>query len=295
MKKVIDLHIHSNFSEDADLSVEEIFRLAQESSLSAISIADHDSIKSIEASKAIENNYPVEYVPGVEITTVFSVDGSQQHILGYYVDDKNSALVKTIDKIEKFRLVIAQKRIDALKAIGFVVDEDRIWEMTGDRPPSATSAMIEVFRNENNSEDKRLYDYLHGEKKETRIAHFYRDFFTEGKSAYVPFQSISIKECADIIKEAGGIPVLAHPKFVKDREWLDQIVDSGIQGIEAISTYHNTEDIEFFLGYANKHNLLITAGSDFHGSTSKPKIKLGGQPGGDYSYFKNLKDFYYKK
>ncbi len=292
MEKATDLHIHSHFSEDADLSIEEIFKLAQESSISAISIADHDSIKSIEPAKTIQKKYPVEYIPGVEITTVLSADGSQQHILGYFVDDKNPVLLEALKKIGELRLIITQKRIDAIKNIDFVLDEDRIWNMAGGRPPSATSIMIELFRNEKNSNDKRLYDYLHGNKKESRISHFYRDYFTEGGPAYVPFQSISVKEGVDVIKSAGGIPVIAHPIFVKNKEWLDIITDSGIMGIEAVSTYHKKNDVEFYTKYAEEHNLIITSGSDFHGPTSKPHIKLGGQSDRNFRYFEDLKNFY---
>jgi len=78
---------------------------------------------------------------------------------------------------------------------------------------------------------------------------------------------------------------------VKKKEWLDTIRSYKIQGIEAISSYHSKEDIKFYLEYAKKYNLLVTPGSDFHGPTSKPKVKLGGISGNNYSYLQKLKDF----
>ena len=291
MPEKIDLHIHSNFSEDGDLSVEEIFRLAESKNISAIAITDHDSIQSITAAKSICGNYSLEYVPGVEITTVFSADGSQQHILGYFVDEKSTHLIEAISKIENYRINITHKRIEALKKIGFSLDEARIWKMADGRPPGATSITFEILENEKNQNDKRLSDYITGVKKEKRVLNFYRDFLTEGKPAYIPFQSLSVEEGASVIKKAGGIPVLAHPVFVKDRAWLDLITEAGILGIEAVSTYHEKADIEFFLEYAHKKNLLATAGSDFHGPTAKPNIKLGGQDGMDYEYYNKLKKF----
>ncbi len=295
MSKYIDLHIHSNFSEDADLSVEEIFDLANELSISAISIADHDSIESIRSANAVKDKYPIEYVPAVEITTVFPVDGSQQHILGYYINNESPVIQEALNYIEKLRIEITKKRILALKDLGFIMDEDRIWEMTGDRPPGATSAMLEVLNNVENANDKRLHEYLHGKKKRNRVIHFYRDYLTEGKPAYIPFQSITVEEGIDVIKRSGGIPVLAHPIFIKEMKWLDIIVDSGIQGFEAISTYHNKSEVEFYMEFARKHGLLITAGSDFHGPSAKPKIKLGGQAGMEYDYLEKLKAFHEKK
>ena len=105
---------------------------------------------------------------------------------------------------------------------------------------------------------------------------------------------IAVEEGIDVIKRSGGIPVLAHPVFIKERKWLDIIVDSGIQGFEAISTYHNKSEVEFYMEFARKHGLLITAGSDFYGPSSKPKIKLGAQAGMKYDYFEKLKDCHEK-
>ncbi len=291
MSKLIDLHIHSNYSEDADLSVDEIFRLASDLLLSAISITDHDSLESITAAKSISDGYSVEYVPGVELTTVFPEDGSQQHVLGYFVDENDTVLRSVLERIYNYRFSIARKRIEALKRIDFALRDDRIWELTADRPPTATSIMLEVFNNEKNSRDPRLRDYFYGKKVENRMSHFYREFLSEGGAAYVPFESISLKEGIDVIRRAGGISVLAHPVFIKRREWLDTVVDYGIEGIEAITTYHDQEDTRFFLEYAKRKNLLITAGSDFHGQTSKPQVKLGGIEGNDYKYLSLLKEY----
>lgn len=292
MGKTIDLHIHSNFSEDADLSVEEIFKSACNLPLSAISITDHDSIESLEVARSISPKYDIEYVPGVEITSVLPVDGSQQHILGYFIDEKNNDLINALDRIKKSRILITNKRIEMLQNLGFAMNEERIWDMTGGRSPTATSIMVEIFDNEKNFNDARLYEYFYGDKKDDKLGSFYREYLIEGKPAYVPFQTIDIKEAVEIIKKADGIPVLAHPKFVKKREWLDQIRGYGIEGIEAISTYHTPEDRKFYLEYAMKNSLLITSGSDFHGPTAKPKVKLGGISGNDYSLLQKIKDFY---
>ncbi len=292
--KKIDLHIHSSFSEDADLSVNEIFKSATEASIAVISITDHDSIQSIGEALVIKEQYPVEYIPGVEITTVFPADGSQQHILGYYVDPGNTGINEIIEKITDFRKIVARERIDALRNINFTLDEANILKTTGDRPISAVSIMLEILTNKNNLNDPRLEVYLRGEKKNDKIRHFYRDYLLEGKPAYVPFRSISCSEGIDTIKAAGGVPVLAHPVFVKKTEFLDDLKEMGLGGIEAVSTYHKPKETAFYLEYASKNDLLITAGSDFHGKTSKPDIKLGEQEGMYYSYFEKLKEYHLK-
>ncbi|MFH0977290.1 MAG: PHP domain-containing protein [Spirochaetota bacterium] len=295
MNKKIDLHIHSNFSEDADLSIEELFKQAMESSVSVIAITDHDSVKSIDIASNTSKRYQIEYIPGIEITTVFPVDNSQQHILGYYINNKDSELLRCLDKIAELRKKIARQRIEALRKLNFSLNEDNIWALTGDRPPTAVSIMTEIFSNKNNLNDKRLYDYLHGEKKDNKMGQFYKDYFTENGQAYVPFESVSTREGIEIIKKAGGVPIIAHPVFLKEKRYLDIILEMGIAGMEAISTYHKQEDVIFYSDYAVKNNLLITAGSDYHGPTAKPHIKLGKQDGMDYSYYEKLKDFHNMK
>jgi 3',5'-nucleoside bisphosphate phosphatase len=290
MNKKIDLHIHSNFSEDADLSIDEIFNLAQESSISAISITDHDSIESIDKAKIISKNYSLEYITGVEISTVFPIDNSQQHILGYFINNKDKGLSDCLEKITGYRKEIEKLRIEALKKFNFSLDENKIRQMTGNRPSTAVSIMTELFTNKANLNDQRLYDYLYGEKKDRKIYHFYKDYFTKNGLAYVPFKSISTLEGIEVIKKAGGIPVIAHPIMLNKKKYLNIIKEMGILGIEAVSTYHKQKDIEFYLKYAKKNKLLITAGSDFHGPTAKPHIKLGSQDGMDYSFFEKLKE-----
>jgi 3',5'-nucleoside bisphosphate phosphatase len=290
MNKKIDLHIHSNFSEDADLSVNEIFDLAKRSLLSAIAITDHDSVDSIAEAKNISKNYSMEYIPGVEITTVFPIDGSQQHILGYFIDNKNIGLIDCLEKIAGFRKIIENERIEALRKLGFSLNENNIRQMTGERPSTAVAITNELLNNETNLNDPRLQVYLNGEKKDRRIYYFYQDYFTKKGPAYVQFQSVSTQEGIEIIKNAGGIPVIAHPIMLDKKEYLDTVKEMGIAGIEAVSTYHKENDVEFYLKYAKKNKLLITAGSDFHGPTAKPHIKLGMQDGMDYRYFEVLKN-----
>jgi hypothetical protein len=287
--KTIDLHMHSRYSEDGDHSVDELFAIAREAGLSAISITDHDSLESIADCADASVQHGVEYVPGVEVSTVFPVDGSQQHILGYYIDETSERLVSALESIHACRIIVAKNRMKALHAIGFALDEDWVWETAGGRAPTATAIMRAVLENGENSSDPRLGDYIKGDKADNRLFHFYREYLLEGKPAHVPFESIPMAEGIDAIKSAGGVPVLAHPKFVRKREWLDIIRGYGIRGIEAISSYHEPEDIEFYLSYAQKTGLLVTAGSDFHGPTTKPRVAMGGVEGNDYRLLEKLR------
>jgi 3',5'-nucleoside bisphosphate phosphatase len=284
----IDLHIHSRHSEDGDLTVPQIFTLAESSGLSAISITDHDSTSSIPEALRLLHGSPLRYIPGVEITTVLPEDGSQQHILGYFVDPASERLIAILDTIQNHRITIARKRMDSLRSLGISIDQERVWKMTDGRAPTATSIMKEAIMAKENEADACLETYRTGEKRDNPLMNFYRDFFAYGKPAYVPFESIPTAAGISAVTAAGGIPVLAHPVFVKDRSMLDSIVAQGLRGIEAISSYHSPADIESFISYAGMRGLLVTAGSDFHGPTTKPKVKLGDIQGNRFEYFTRL-------
>lgn len=288
--KTVDLHIHSRYSEDGDYPVDELFILAANAGLAAISVTDHDSIESIADCPPASGRTGVEYVPGVEVTTVFPIDGSQQHILGYFIDHAADGLEPTLRKIRGHRARVAAARMKALQAIGFAIDADMVWEIAGGRAPTATAITLAVLENPKNFPDPRLKEYFSGTKADNRLFHFYREFLLEGKPAYVPFESISTSEGVEAIQNAGGIPVLAHPKFVRKREWLDIIREYGIRGIEAVSSYHGPEDIGFYLEYARKTGLLVTAGSDYHGPTTKPRVAMGGITGNDYRLLESLRN-----
>lgn len=288
MGRTIDLHIHSSHSEDGEYPVAELFSMARDAGIDAISITDHDDIQSIRDAEGLPAEYGVKYIPGVEVTTVFPVDASQQHILGYFIRENDHAFIATLRTIQTLRAKVAAKRIEALRNIGFTLNDTRINEMSAGRAPTATSIMREIFLNEDNKDDPRLRDYFSGKNKNNRLPSFYRAYFTEGKPAYVQFESIPTRDGIAAILSAGGIPVLAHPVFVKNRAWLDIIRDYGIQGIEAVSTYHSSEECRFFQEYAHTNGLCITAGSDFHGPQSKPLVKMGGISGNDYSLVESL-------
>ncbi|TAL32707.1 MAG: PHP domain-containing protein [Spirochaetes bacterium] len=276
MSARIDLHIHSRYSEDGDLPVADLFALAESRGLAAISITDHDSIESIPDARACSGTSPVHYVPGAEITTVLPEDGSQQHILGYFIDPASPDLQAILKTIQEYRTAIAVKRMEALRAQGIFMDADRVWKMADGRAPAATSIMREAIGAPENAGLDFLETYRTGPKSDNPLMNFYRDYLVEGKPGYVNFESIPTARGIRAILDAGGIPILAHPVFVKNRSLLDVIAGNGIMGIEAISSYHSPEEIEFFTAYARSRRLLITAGSDFHGPTTKPKVAMGG-------------------
>ncbi len=103
---------------------------------------------------------------------------------------------------------------------------------------------------------------------------FYRDYLRGGKPAFVPMEDISTLSAIRKIRWLGAIPVLAHPSDTGEDN-LRALVEHGLEGLEAYSPYHTSSEQEAFRVFAERHGLLVTAGSDFHGEKIKPDIELG--------------------
>lgn len=118
--------------------------------------------------------------------------------------------------------------------------------------------------------------YSGGNRSENPFVNFYWDFCSKNKPAYAPVEYIPLKEAVGIIIESGGVPVLAHSQnnIGLDEEALVRIIGQGVKGIEVYSSYHDRTAVHNYERLADKHDLLKTVGSDFHGKT-KPSIKLG--------------------
>lgn len=96
-----------------------------------------------------------------------------------------------------------------------------------------------------------------------------------GAPAYVERYKISIEETILLIKDIGGVPILAHPGLIKNKEILNYCLNKGIKGVEAIHPKHSKEDVLYLIEFAKKNKLLVTGGSDFHGDRNDDGILLG--------------------
>ena len=96
-----------------------------------------------------------------------------------------------------------------------------------------------------------------------------------GTPAYVERYKITIRQTINLINQAGGIPILAHPGLIKNKKILNYCVSQGIKGIEAIHSKHKEKDILYLIEFAKKNNLVITGGSDFHGDRGHKQLILG--------------------
>jgi predicted metal-dependent phosphoesterase TrpH len=276
---VIDLHIHTNASSDGQHSPREIFEMARDKGLRAIAFADHNSVDNVEEGFRISKEFGVEFISALELNTFHN--GLDLHLLAFFIDPRSPALKNWLQSIHRKKQEQAKKRAEKLNELGFTFSWEDLRKFSGDRLPTGMSFLQAILSRMENRNDSRLRPYIDGKRSDSPYVNFYRDYLRGGKPAFAPMEDVSTITAIGKIKELGGIPILAHPSDTGE-ETLRQLIDHGLEGLEVYSSYHDTLEQEAFRAFAEKHGLLITVGSDFHGKGVKPDVELGGVAG-DYS------------
>ncbi len=272
----VDLHMHSIYSDDGELLVEKIVDLAKNNNTSVIAITDHNSVKGV--TKAIEygKKKDVKVISGVELDCTYN--GLNLHLLGYGFDSSLPIFNEIYDDVFRQEIANSEEKIRLIQdSTDLEVDKDKILKLANGQIVTGELIGEVILEEKNNHKNKLLQPYLPGgEKDDMPFVHFYWDFFSQGKIAYTPMEFLDFSNAIKIIKDAGGIAVLAHPgnNLKSDKNIVHELIKAGIDGIEVYSTYHKDEDTEFFKKVAEENNLIITCGTDFHGK-NKPNIKLG--------------------
>ncbi|MDP4979795.1 MAG: PHP domain-containing protein [Desulfobacterales bacterium] len=262
----IDLHIHSTAS-DGTLTPAQILDRAQAQHLRAIAITDHDTIDG--SKEALQIGIPscLHFLTGVELSAapppLLRRSGSF-HILGYGLRLDDDELNHTLLVLQHARENRNPAIIESLGRLGFDMTLAEVVEMVGESQigrPHIARLMLKK-------------GYVHS------IDEAFDRYLGTGKPAYVDKYRISCQRALELIHGAGGIPILAHPYLLslKDAAEVEKLVISlkkiGLGGIEALYPEHPPHATAFYKELADRHHLLITGGTDFHGSL-KPDIQLG--------------------
>lgn len=271
----LDLHMHSNISNDGEFSPQKLMELCSENSIKVAALADHNSTRGIKIAKIHADKLGFKLIPAIELDCTFKdVD---LHVLGYGIDPDYVSF-ETIEKsIEEQEIGTSKKRMELVKNMGISFDCDEVMKLSKNGAITGEMIAEAALKDDNNKNNALMKPfYPGGNRSDNPYVNFYWDFCSKGKGAYVPMEFISLSDAIKLIQAAGGIPVLAHPgnNVKENEEFLKDIILSGIVGMEVYSSYHSPAQIEFYSKQAEKYNLIKTLGSDFHGKT-KPSIKLG--------------------
>jgi len=274
----LDLHMHSNFSNDGEFSPKELMELCFESGVKVAALADHNSVKGIQEAMLYAEEFGIKLIPAIELDCSFR--GVDLHVLGYGIDSSYYAFEELEINVQVMQRATSLKLMELVKQMGIFFHYSEVLELS--RNGVVTGEMIaEVALNDDRNKNNILMSpfFPSGERSDNPYVNFYWDICSKGKGAYVPIKFMDLLEAIKLIYDAGGVPILAHPgnNIKEDEELLHHIVQAGVAGIEVYSTYHTRGQIEFYERQAEKYSLIKTLGSDFHGKT-KPSIKLGGAP-----------------
>ena len=258
---MIDLHIHSIHS-DGTKTPSELLNLAKEKNIKILSLTDHDGIEG--SRRLVETPHEgITIYSGVELNA--KVDKGQMHILGYNIDLSNKDLndkLKELKENSKYNIMLYVKQLKDDYNIELPQEDiDKILNREGNiGRPLLALLLIKYGYVETVSE---AFDKYLGDEKVRQHKMW-----------------ITKEECIELIINAGGVPVLAHPftlKLTNDelKEELKYLVSIGLKGIEVIHSKGKEDERGYYKELAKEFNLITTGGTDYHGPEVKPSIELG--------------------
>ena len=279
--KAIDLHVHSNKS-DGTYFPTELVDYAIEKGLAAIALTDHDTVDGLdeimEYADVLNSASVLEIIPGIEFSTEY--EGRDIHILGLYIDYKSAEFEKPLQEFVNSRIVRNEKMCRLLQTAGIDITYEKLCEEFPDSVITRAHYGSYLLK----------YGYIKS------INEAFEKYIGDHCPYFVPREKVTPQDAVQLILKAKGVPILAHPPlYHMSDSRLDKLVatlkDAGLMGIEAIySTYSSSEERDM-RRLAEKYDLLISGGSDFHGE-NKPNLDLGtgyGKLYVDYSVLEKIK------
>ena len=251
MTRLADLHIHTNYS-DSTQTPEEVILDARQQGLACIAITDHDTIDGVAPAMKAAKPFAIEVLPGIELSS--EAAGRDIHILGYLFEYNNESFVKKIKYMQDVRVERMREMIDKLKGLG--IDNIALEEVR-ERAQSGS-----VGR-------PHLAALMQEKGWTTSIKKAFDDYLADDAPAYVPKFKQSPYEAIALIKNTGGVPVLAHPMLTGVDELIPGLVEAGLLGLEVFYPNSTEQTTRFYSALAKKHNLIATGGSDAHGTVKK--------------------------
>ncbi|MCD2501597.1 PHP domain-containing protein [Clostridium sp. NSJ-145] len=272
----IDLHMHSNYSDDGEFSPKKIAELCLEKGVKYFAIADHNSTKGVAEAKEYCDDKDITIIPAIELDC--TIDGVNLHLLGYNVDYKSDDFERIEENIISQEQVASKERIRLVRELGINFEDSVIDSLSKNGVVNGEMIAEAAMLFDENKENKLLKPYYEGGlRSDNPYVNFYWDYCSQGKFAYAEVKFISLQEAIKVVEDNGGIPVLAHPgnNVKENKDLLEKIIKAGVKGLEVYSSYHNEKQTAFYKDFAINNNLIMTCGSDFHGKT-KPSISIGG-------------------
>ena len=259
-ERIIDLHSHTRYS-DGSATPQELLTQAQAAGASAVAITDHDTVAGLSEGRAAATELGIEFIDGIEISAEYSP--GTMHILGYFINAESTSFNATLVELREAREHRNPQIAARLQALGLDIAYEEVERLAGNdvvgRPHFARLLVERGYANS--------------------IQDAFNRFLGKGAAAYVEKARLSPAASIALIHEAGGVAVLAHPYQLKlaSIEEVERLIVElaalGLDGIEAIYSRHSEDERRTYAQMARRHGLLVTGGSDYHG-TYKPDLSI---------------------
>lgn len=255
-----DLHLHSTASDGSDPPATVVRRVAA-AGFTAMALADHDTMDGVAEAMHAADHAGILCIPGVEYSTLD--DEREIHVLGYGLDAEDEALRRQLRRLSAGRFNRALLMVEKLNELGVAITWDRVQQIAGDENvgrPHVARAMQEA-----------------GYIREIKDA-FTAEWIANDGRAYVERVKITPEQAIAQIRAAGGVAVLAHPGRFRsdddtiDDDVIDRYIAAGLEGIEVYYSRHTAAMEAHYRAIAERRGLVITGGSDDHGSNAEPLL-----------------------
>ena len=253
--RVADLHLHTCYS-DGTLTPAELVREAHARGLSTIAVTDHDTMESFPEASAEAAALGVELIPGIEVSTQSAREDI--HLLGYCMDMEDAAFRTWLTELRTARLQRLERMVERLRQLGMAVTVDDVIKISG----PGTVGRLHVAR----------ALVACGAVNDTNQA--FDKYLGTHKPAYVADCHPSPEEGIRRLRAARGLPVLAHPVYLKDEALITTLAQCGLAGLEVYHAKHDAGQQMKYAQIAQREQLLMTGGSDCHG-TAKGQMMIG--------------------
>jgi predicted metal-dependent phosphoesterase TrpH len=252
--KFADLHLHTNLS-DGTFTPEELVDQAQKHALACIALTDHDTVEGCVRAAAACVPAGIEFIPGTELTAEH--DDTEVHLLGYFLDTQNPMLLAEISKFQSVRKQRIHEMVSRINELGVPLQVEAVFTLANCESPGrphVARALVKAGLVRNLDEA-------------------FERFLKKGRPAWVPKSKMSARQGVDLIHQAGGLAVMAHPGLNRTDDIIPALVAAGLDGIECFHSKHSTSMSARYVEMAETFDLLVTGGSDCHGfSKIRPLI-----------------------
>ncbi len=255
---MLDLHIHTTAS-DGSLTPTQVVQLARKRGFSLIAVTDHDTMGGVAEALEAGKKYNVDVVPGVEISSGVTLE---VHMLGYGMSPDHPVMKAMMEDMRAARVERMERIIENLQKMGVPITVEEVEAVAGGAIGRPHIAQVLI---------------AHGLVPDVRTA--FREYIGVGAKAYVERRKMTSEQVIANIRDAGGVPVLAHGGLLRISEvelnqWIDSMAKKGLMGLECYHNAHTPQMERLLRAAAERNGLLVTGGSDFHGA-SRPDVELG--------------------